>query len=148
MKNKTGLNLGIAIMVFTFMFYSALWVLNSTRKAESSSPQGTMTLVASSTKKSTVGSTSPVTLFSRNDGCTSRIITTYSKPIMLTFATSTDLDETVEPTGQFGHLQGASTTVSYDSGIYGCGVWQAYGFEFSSSIPSTTISISEFSSWR
>lgn len=132
----------------TAMFSFAFWIFNSAREVKGSAPQGMMTLVASSTKKATVGSTSPVTLFSRNDGCNSRVITTYAAPIMLTFATSTDLDQTVEPTGQFGHLQGASTTVIYDSGIYGCGVWQAYGFEVNSATPSSTISVSEFIGWR
>lgn len=131
------------IFIFLIIFFLSLWKLDLTQKAKGVSPQGTMTIVASSTLPITVGSSNAITLFSRNDGCTARIITTYASPIMITFATSTDLSSTVKPTGTFGHLQAASTTVSYDSGMYGCGVWQAYGFG-----ASTTISKSEFNSWR
>ncbi len=135
-------------MVFAVAFGLALWVISITQKAESSSPAGTRTLISSSTIAAIVGSTSPVTLFAVNSACTSRVISTVQSAIMLTFATSTDLDQTVQPTATFGHVQAASTTVSYDSGIYGCGVVQAFGFEASSATPSTTISIAEFVGFR
>lgn len=32
------------------------------------------------------------------------------------------------PTGLYGHLQAASTTVAYDSGLYGCGLMKVYSF--------------------
>jgi hypothetical protein len=32
------------------------------------------------------------------------------------------------PTALIGHLQAASTTVSYDSGIYGCNAVRIYSF--------------------
>lgn len=67
--------------------------------------------------------------------CTSRIITTAAKPVMLTFS---DLNG-YTPTGAFGHLQAASTTVSYDSGLYGCDAVKIFGFD-----SNTTITVSEF----
>lgn len=107
-------------------------------------PMGAKTIVASSTKKTAqVGPQEIKTIFSAASDCISRIITTLGDgAIMLTFATSTDLDETVKPTGTFGHLQAASTTAAYDSGLYGCDVWQVYGFT------STTLTISEFKGFR
>jgi hypothetical protein len=41
------------------------------------------------------------------------------------------------PTGAFGHLQAASTTVVYDSGLYGCGAVKIYGFDANSVITVT-----------
>jgi len=128
-----------SFLKYTFLKYT----IKSQPTVLKGAPSGTMTIVASSTKKIIVGPGNATTLFSVNSSCTSRKITTYANPIMLTFATSTDLDQTVEPTGSFGHLQAASTTVDYDSGTNGCGVWQAFGFG-----ASTTISISEFEGFR
>lgn len=50
-------------------------------------------------------------------GCTARVISTASTTLMLTFG------DTVMggPTGTYGVWQAASTTVAYDSGLYGCG---------------------------
>ena len=73
-----------------------------------------------------------LTLFATTT-CSSRVITTAASAVMLTF--SDYAGQT--PTGSFGHLQGASTTVSYDSGTYGCGLFKAYAFS------STTITVTE-----
>ncbi len=139
MKNKTKIVIGILALLCLFIG----GVLFNSYNARASAPSGMATLVASSTVKAIVGPQNATTLFSANVDCTSRIITTYANPIMLTFATSSALASTVEPTGVFGHLQAASTTIAYDSGIYGCGLWQAYGYS-----ASTTISISEFKGFR
>ena len=139
MKNKTKIFIGILTLFCLLMG----GVLFDSYNAKASSPAGMATLIASSTVKAIVGPSNAITLFSANVDCASRIITTYAQPIMLTFATSTDLDQVVMPTGSFGHYQAASTTIAYDSGLYGCGLWQAYGFE-----ASTTISTSEFKGFR
>lgn len=133
----------ITLAVIIGIVFIASLVLNSTREVMSSAPQGMMAIVASSTVKATVGPDAPTTLFNKDLSCANRMITTYANPILLTFATSTDLDQTVAPTATFGHLQAASTTVAYDAGLYGCGVWQAYGYN-----ASTTITISEFKGFR
>jgi len=73
-----------------------------------------------------VGSNGYVTLFNRSV-CAARIITTKDVPITLAFATSTGQDLTLSLTdGIGGTLQAASTTVTYDSTLHGCGVWHAY----------------------
>jgi len=59
-------------------------------------------------------------LFATSTLCSARIITTQAGAIKLTF--SDFLGQ--RPTGINGHIQTASTTVEYDSKIYGCNaVW-------------------------
>ena len=53
--------------------------------------------------------------------CSARTITTKASPILLSFYDqSTDF-----PTVSQGHIQAASTTVSYQAEEYGCGRWRA-----------------------
>jgi hypothetical protein len=83
----------------------------------------------------TVGPQTDTVLFYERAMCGSRVITTYTQPISISFQASSTFN--VSPTA--GHLQGASTTVAYDAEIYGCGqIVAAAG-------ASTTITISEFS---
>ena len=55
-------------------------------------------------------------LFASTTGCVSRIVTTSTSSIVIQF-------NGIVPTQSLGHLQTSSTTVAYDSGIYGCGGW-------------------------
>lgn len=87
-----------------------------------------------------VGPDSVVTLFDDETSptCHSRVITTSSQGIRLSFGDtagfgSTTLSNTV------GHYQAASTSVVYDSALYGCGLMSAIGL-----VSSTTITISSF----
>lgn len=56
--------------------------------------------------------------------CGARVITTTASPIMLTFSDN----QGAVPTGAFGTLQAASTTVAYSNSLYGCGAYKAYSF--------------------
>ena len=83
---------------------------------------GSEAKIATSTT-SNLGAAGATALFSTSTGCTSRIITTTPiAPIRLTFR-----DDDV-PTATFGHIQAASTSVAYDSAIYGCGRWEAFSW--------------------
>lgn len=73
------------------------------------------------------------TVFATSSMCSARIITSYASPLMLTFSDN----QGKTPTGVYGHLQPASTTVAYDSGLYGCGAVKIYSFV------SQTISVTE-----
>lgn len=88
----------------------------------------------------TVGPQSTVTLFAaKTDGsCKSRVITTNNNAIHLSFGDTTGFGSTTISTG-VGHYQAASTTVAYDSGLYGCGLVAARGLTASG-----TVTISEF----
>ena len=73
------------------------------------------------------------TLFAENRDCANRVISTVASPVMLSF------HSTINPSGTLGHVQAASTTVEYDSDLFGCRAVTAYAFS------STTISLIEFS---
>lgn len=85
---------------------------------------GSFAANASSSRLVFSGSDNSITLFATTTGCVSRIITTATSSISFT------IDGTYNPTGQgsggFGHIQEASTTVAYDSGLWGCGRWKTY----------------------
>lgn len=81
-------------------------------------------------------------IFARNPECDSRVISTPgTSAIMISF---NDIPKTAGNIGSTtvsasaGHLQAASTTVNYDSAVYGCGTWNAWAWA------STSITISEF----
>lgn len=127
--NKIKTFLIIAGLFVTVGIMTAIF--SETKLATAGAPSGLQTTVATSTAYSV--STSASTLFATSTACSSRIITTTSQPIMLVFS---DRAGQV-PTGTFGHLQSASTTVAYDSGIYGCNAYKAYGYGGSSNLTLT-----------
>lgn len=108
----------IAAIAVAVMF---LYLLES-RQAEASAFPGLSATIAT-TSNITVG-TSVTAAAIATSSCQARIISTSASPVMLTFS-----DYAAQtPTGSFGHLQGASTTVAYDSGLYGCGAVKIYSF--------------------
>lgn len=118
---------GAIILTVLFLVYVIGF---STTGTLGGAPQGLGATVATSSNP--VIGTSGVILFSTST-CAARVITTVASPIMLTFS-----DYSAQtPTATFGHLQLASTTVTYDSGQYGCGLFKAFGFV------SSAITISE-----
>ena len=127
-----GMTIGVAILLFSFFLFQ------ETNKAYASAPSGLNATVAT-TSPLTIGPTDAlnVTLFgattTTNNGCAARIISTTATPIMLEFTISAS----TTASGTVGHLQGASTTVAYDGGQYGCGLWTAYAFA------TTTITVTE-----
>ena len=84
----------------------------------------------------TVGPQANTTIFSKTTSCTSRIITTNFTAIFFTTGDVTGFGSTTLANGN-GLTQAASTTVAYDSGIYGCGRWTA------EAVASTSITIVE-----
>ena len=74
--------------------------------------------------------------FATSTSCASRVISTRGVGISLTLG---EAGTTTIPTSIFGHAQAASTTVNYDSGVYGCGRWKA-----TSVGAATVITVTEF----
>ena len=81
------------------------------------------------------------TLFAENQSCKSRTVTAPgTSAIMIAFdgipaagnVSSTSVSATV------GHLQAASTTVTYDAEQYGCSQWHVWAWA------TTTLTVSEF----
>ena len=86
-----------------------------TKKADAVAGQ----LSASHATSSTITvSTAAVTAFATST-CAARIVTTNAQPVRFHFS---DRD-TFTLTTAIGHTQGASTTVTYDASVYGCGLW-------------------------
>lgn len=65
--------------------------------------------------------------------CASRVISTNNTPIMVALSSSAS----TTLSGSVGNWQGASTTVGYDSGLYGCGYWTFYAYA------TTTITVTQ-----
>lgn len=101
-------------------------------QAQGESFTGTATNVKTATS-TTVGPDTVVTLFSRNSECNSRIVSTKDTGIRVSFQDVTGFSSTTL-SSSIGFFQGASTTVSYDSGEYGCGLMTAIGLSASSTI--------------
>jgi len=58
-------------------------------------------------------------LVATSSNCVNRVISTGAQGVMLSF-------NGLVPTGSYGHWQGASTTVSYENGDFGCGAINVY----------------------
>lgn len=109
---------GAVFMVIVGVFS----IMTQVFTAQASAPAGLPATVATSSNPS-VGTTA-VTLAATSTGCAARIVTSRNSPLMLTFS---DFKGDT-PTATAGHLQLASTTIAYDSGIYGCGAVKAFGY--------------------
>ena len=105
----------LAVLAIIYLFGT------QTPHSLASAPSGLNATIATSSSYSLT--TTASVLFATST-CAARIITTQASPIMLTF--SDYAGQT--PTALLGHLQAASTTVAYDSGLYGCGLVKAYSF--------------------
>ena len=116
MNEKTKVTLAILGGV---LLASLLYLAGSSIPVLGSAPPGLS--AGTSTMYRTSASSTAGFIMNFNNSCSSRTISTASTSIMLAFGSST-------PSASFGHWQGASTTVAYDSGLYGCGQWSVYGF--------------------
>ena len=68
----------------------------------------------------TIPSQTSVQIFATST-CVARVIGRASTSPMLTLT-----DSQTNPSGGFGVHNNASTSVTYDSGVYGCGLWRAF----------------------
>lgn len=107
-------------LFISFVFVLGLFIYFS-QPVHGSAPAGLPATVATSSNL-TVSATALSALATST--CAARIVTTGAAAVMLTF--SDYAGQT--PTGLYGHLQAASTTVAYDSGLYGCGLMKVYSF--------------------
>lgn len=106
--------------------------------ATGSAPSGLPAILKIATT-TVVGPQSNTELFPANPMCASRVISTVNQEITLIFADPSNGDVSSTTLSSIvGHVQSASTTNAYDSGIYGCGRM------FGHASASTTITIAEF----
>lgn len=133
MTHKNNITLAKILfgMIVTAFLFAGIIIQAS--KASAAAPSGLPATVATSSPAGITVGTTAITVFATST-CSARIISTVNKPIMITF---TDIAGQT-PSATFGHVQSASTTVAYDSGIYGCGALKVYGFD-----SNTVITVSE-----
>lgn len=126
----TGLLLVLACLVVTnlFLINNVGRLQETISRGRLGSAQGIVPTL--STTSAEIIGTTPVVAIASSTGCASRIISTTNKPVMITF----DQTNGATPTGIFGILQNASTTVAYDSVLYGCGAVKMYGFDSASNV--------------
>lgn len=137
LKDKYCLVGGCLLSLLVGMLVLFLWSANVTPQILGSAPTGYTAINGTSTTITMTASDDVSELFATST-CVTRIITTGTKNIRLKFfdfATPV-LSSTV------GHLQTASTTVSYDSGIYGCGLVTGL------STDADTVTVSEIRDFR
>ena len=117
---KTKVGIVLAFLVAIVLLVGYLMGLQQ-NMAFGSAPSGLPSTIAT-TSNPIVNSTAAIVFATST--CSSRIITTASSTVMITWS-----DRTAQtPTASFGHYQAASTTVAYDSGLYGCDLVKIYSF--------------------
>lgn len=128
------------------LFIGMYWIAGQSMKNERARPgfatEGNAAILATSSSINVGPGTNKNMLFTENTVCTSRVISTGANPILISFTAAVvtgTATSTLNPGPNIGFLQAASTTVSYDSNLYGCPAVSAYGYA-----ASTTISIAEF----
>lgn len=119
-KIIAGIVLGIVVLVYWFNKSDPL----------GGTPPGLPVTYASSTQYALTDA--PILVTSTTTDCAARIVTSSVGSISLAFN-----DNILA--GNPGHQQAASTTVAYDSGIYGCGRMRVRG----NVTPAGTITITE-----
>ena len=131
-KIQTGLLYGaVVVAILAFMYLLGSQIPRSLAGA----PTGLPTTVSVATTTA-VGPQQNIQLFSASS-CNSRIVSTVASAVMLTFEDPSNGDvSSTTLSGVKGHLQTASTTVAYDSGLYGCG--RVFAYAFASSTITTT----------
>ena len=110
--------IGIAIVLL-----AGLVIAFQARDVSASAPAGAQAPVATSSAITMPANTAVA--IAATSSCAARIVTTSGQAVMLTFSSRTGQ---AAPTGSYGHIQAASTTVAYDSGLYGCDLLRAYSF--------------------
>ena len=120
MNNKIWFTLGVVLAVI--VLGTGVYLGSYKKSSLGSAPNGVQATIASSTNVSFVAATAKVAI--ATSSCTARIISTTNSAIMITFS---DYNNTA-PTGILGVWQAASTTVGYDSGIYGCGLVKIFSY--------------------
>jgi hypothetical protein len=106
-------------------------VVNTESELKGASPNMQARLLSNAT--TTVGHQTDRTLATEKEYCASRVVSTLGLPIYLSFKSST-----LNPAAARGHVQSASTTVAYDSAVYGCGAIVA------AASATTTVAVAEF----
>lgn len=116
-------------VAFSVICLVAAMYIYTTRSTSAATMAYAVPKVATSSLASTGPGTNVQQLVATSSNCVSRVISTMNVPVMLTFGGSI-------PNGAYGHWQGASTTVAYDNGSFGCGAINAFSYSSTSVVVS------------
>lgn len=116
MKDK----IAVAVLAAALMIVG--WLGHSVPQEKFGSAMGGFAATVATTSVSAIAAGGINTLVATST-CSATIITAQTA-IMLTFSDYVGQS----PTGLFGVLQAASTTIAYDSGLYGCGLIKAFSY--------------------
>lgn len=133
-KLKTILVTVVITILFVLVGYL---VSRQIPKPLGNTPNGSVAISGSSSLV-TLPSHASLQIFASST-CVSRLISHASTSIRFTTE-----DSATNPSGTNGHFHQGTTSVSYDSGIYGCGLWRAYN----PSGTQVTFTISEYLGFR
>lgn len=125
-KINTTLNIALIITfsVMVGLIFNALF--SNPQIVQGSAPSGLPSNLNIATTTQ-VGPQETNTLFTAKNNCASRIVRTQGQAIILGFADPTNGDvSSTTISSVIGFIQAASTTVAYDSGVYGCGRVTSY----------------------
>lgn len=112
-KRETQYVTIIVLFILGIVFFG--W--QNIKPAFGSAPSGLAATVGTSTQFTLLAGTAGTLV--ATSSCSSRVVSTQNSGILLTF------DDRYIPTLGVGFWQGASTSVAYDSGLYGCGQMKA-----------------------
>lgn len=141
MNKETLKKIAMGVWLIVGVAILAYFGSNAIPSSQGSAPGGYSTNWSTSSQI-TLSNNIAYTLFATSTpGCISRVITTrQGQFITIKFG---DYAGTVSDNS--GHSQLSSTTVAYDSAIYGCGLWTATALGTTSAVG---ISVTEFSGFR
>ena len=118
-KTKILIGVGVVLIALYFGFIAVSLKVGPVSTNLGQAPSGLQASYSTSTE---FAATAVIRRLVATSTCSSRVITTGASAIVL------DLSErNGAPIGFLGHWQAASTTVNYDSGVYGCDAWNVRG---------------------
>ncbi len=118
--NNIIIKTALGLFILATLLLMADVLIMKTPKADASAPSGLPATEAVATT-TVLGPQSTTTILAAS-ACSARVVGTTNQGIMLLFADPSEGDlSSTTIASQKGFWQAASTTVAYDSGVYGCG---------------------------
>ena len=133
---------GLVLFGAVLMGLLAWWTPSTLPSVLGSAPGGYSTTFATGSVDTLVPGIALTMFATSTPDCISRIITTKSEAITIKFGDYTQFALT-----NLGHIQAASTTVTYDSALYGCGLWQGMGMN-GAATTGVNVIVTEFRGFR
>lgn len=118
---NTIIKYALPVAAFAFAALVGYFLMGQANPAFASAPSGLPASVISQTAFTVTNAASQIAATST---CAARTVSTSASPIMLGFTAKVG----TTTTGSFGFLQAASTTVTYDSGQFGCDQMSAFSY--------------------